>query len=71
LGRRTKSSDASNAEDRSKGASEVKKKLYKKEDLIKITDAKTGEVRYGLPRHVPMHGFGDYDIVPSTKIEKK
>lgn len=42
--------------------------MHKKPELVKITDA-DGKVRYGLPRHVPMHGWTDFDLVADSEVE--
>ena len=38
------------------------------EKLVLITDTKTGGKRYGKPRHIPMRGWNDYDIIPELDL---
>lgn len=44
-------------------------KKYKASQLVLITD-RDGSERYGKPRHTPMTGWGDYDLVPTEEVEQ-
>jgi hypothetical protein len=43
--------------------------MYKASKMVLLT-GRDGTVQYGQPRHIPMTGFGDYDIVPTEEVEQ-
>lgn len=43
--------------------------MYKASKLVEIID-RDGNVSYGKPRHTPMTGWGDYDLVPTEEVEQ-
>ena len=43
--------------------------MYKASEMVVLT-GRDGTVRYGKPRHIPMTGWGDYDIVPTEEVEQ-
>jgi len=44
-------------------------RMYKSSQMVLLT-GRDGTVAYGKPRHIPMTGFGDYDIVPTEEVEQ-
>lgn len=43
--------------------------MYKASKMVVLT-GRDGTVQYGKPRHIPMTGWGDYDIVPTEEVEQ-
>ncbi len=43
--------------------------MYKASKMVLLT-GRDGTVQYGKPRHIPMTGWGDYDIVPTEEVEQ-
>jgi hypothetical protein len=43
--------------------------MYKASKMVLLT-GRDGTVAYGKPRHIPMTGFGDYDLVPTEEVEQ-
>jgi len=43
--------------------------MYKASQMVLLT-GRDGTVAYGKPRHIPMTGFGDYDLVPTEEVEQ-
>lgn len=43
--------------------------MYKASKMVLLT-GRDGTVQYAKPRHIPMTGWGDYDIVPTEEVEQ-
>lgn len=44
-------------------------KKYNAKDLVRVLDTATAAVTYGVPRHIPMNNWNDYELVPNSEVE--